>query len=81
MYKFSKTNDDVFSGNHPGGIQEGYFRIGIFSIPPTVGNSFKILDPMTGKYLITSVVTEVIDEENFKTLNSRYNLRKYEKVE
>lgn len=63
---------------HPNGINLGYIKIGTFKEPPTVGENFEIFGNKIGNYLITSIVTEIIDEETFKTEHSTYKLTKYE---
>lgn len=63
---------------HPNGIDLGYTKVGTYKEPPTVGERFEIFGNKIGSYLITSTVTEIIDDETFRTLNSTYKLTKYE---
>ena len=69
----TKLNDDVFNGNHPNGIQEGFAKEGILCQAPEVGVSCR-LDNFR-----TSVVTEIIDDTTFKTKNSMYKIEELNK--
>lgn len=71
--RITKLKDEVFDGNHPNGIQEGYVKEGILWQAPEVGVSCR-LDNFR-----TSVVTEIIDETIFKTRNSTYKIEKLSK--
>lgn len=66
--KIYKVSDDRFNGEHPNGINAGFTAEGVEYNKPTVGESY------WGGGLRTSTVTEVIDDNNFKTLNSTYRL-------
>lgn len=76
-YLLEKVSDDMFGGAHPNGIDKGHMIVGFFDEVPTVGENFTIKGDRFGRYLITSVVEEIIDEETFKTVNSTYKLTKY----
>lgn len=52
---------------HPNNIEVGYIKTGLFVSEPIVGKSFWI-----GYNWATSTVTEIIDKNTFKTLNSTY---------
>ena len=56
---------------HPNGIEEGSDHKGYAKRIPTVGESFYIKDH--DRWFCTSVVTEIIDDNTFKTLNSIYH--------
>ena len=70
--KITKLSDDVFNGSHPNGIDEGYESEGYEYAPPQVGERYH------GGGLLTSTVTEVIDENTFKTRNSTYRIETIE---
>lgn len=65
-YKLTKISDDKFNGEHPNEINEGYTTIGEELLPLKVGESYICGD------LQTSTVTEIIDDQTFKTRNSTY---------
>lgn len=71
----TKISDDVFNGNHPNGIFEGYSQSGFFS-RVIVGEEFYVISGHD--YLRTSEVKKIISETDkeiiFKTLNSIYKL-------
>jgi hypothetical protein len=66
--KLTKVSDDKFFGNHPNRINEGFTITGVMFQSPIVGQSCVV------NSIMTSVVTEVIDENNFKTMNSTYKI-------
>ena len=66
--RITKLSDDKFNGVHPNGINEGFTSEGVESYPPEVGQNYY------GGGLRTSVVTKIIDENTFKTLNSTYKI-------
>jgi hypothetical protein len=66
--RLTKISDNAFDGKHPNKINVGYVKEGIVFQEPLVGQSCCIGS------LCTSEVTEVIDENNFKTLNSTYRI-------
>lgn len=68
--RLTKISDNRFGGNHPNGINEGYTKEGIMWNDPIVGQSFYLGN------LATSVVTEIIDENTFKTQNSTYKIER-----
>ena len=73
-YKLTKLSDDKFSGKHPNDIYERHTVYGTSILPPDPGQSF-VLSNVTGDsfgYFYTSMVTELLDENTFKTLNSTY---------
>jgi hypothetical protein len=59
---------------HPNNIEEGFITeidLGDHPFnPPTVGERFTLIGYM--RWFSTSMVTEIIDEKTFKTLNSIY---------
>ena len=78
QYKLTKLKDDKFNGKHPNFIDEGYWEIGDRISELKVGQRFLIQG--WGRYLNTSVVTEILEETEesviFKTVNSTYRLDK-----
>lgn len=70
--RVKKLSDDKYNGFHPNGIDEGYTEQGIVQEDLEVGKRFHI--SRLGRYLLTSEVTEIIDENTFKTKNSTYNV-------
>lgn len=72
--KLTKISDDVFNGKHPNDINEGYTKFGFLVEPPTVGERFKVRGTTLTSGLLTSIVTEIIDENTFKTENSTYRI-------
>lgn len=71
-FRLTKLTDDKFEGKHPNGFYEGYVEEGYIMGYPVVGQGFYIGS------LQTSTVTEVIDSNTFKTLNSTYKLEELE---
>ena len=63
-----KIADNKFNGNHPNKINKGRKSYGVIIQYPIVGQSCYVGD------LITSVVTEILDKNTFKTLNSTYKI-------
>jgi hypothetical protein len=78
-YKLTKLSDNVFNGVHPNNINEGYTKIGYYENPPKVGERFMLGYKNSLGIFMTSTVTEIVDEEIFKTLNSTYKMKLYEK--
>lgn len=72
----TKITDDKFNGEHPNGIIAGYTRSGILQHDIEVGMAVLVIGP--ARYLCTSDVTEIIDDNTFKTRNSTYNIDLYE---
>ena len=71
IVRVTKLSDDVFEGNHPNTINEGYVKEGVpIYGRPEVGYSFAINN------FYTSTVQEIVSDEGdkgvFKTLNSTY---------
>lgn len=66
----------------PNNIEEGYVKV--LTMPthwfkePIIGEPFVLGSYKTGRYFRTSIVTEIIDESTFKTLNSIYRWSKSE---
>lgn len=66
-------------GLHPNGIEVGYIEEGYMVEPPKVGEMF-LLYPHNKvafgntPYFHTSLVTEVISDTEFRTLNSLYKI-------
>lgn len=73
-----KKLKELPDAKHKNNIEEGYEKT--CTIPaecfcePKVGERFFV-----GLYFITSIVTEIIDEHTFKTLNSIYEWSKSER--
>jgi hypothetical protein len=63
--------------HHPKNIVPGSEHIGIMAKKPTVGEGFLVQTMST--FFITSEVTEIIDDNAFKTLNSIYRIFKLDK--
>jgi hypothetical protein len=64
----TKLKDNKFDNNHPNNINEGYISKGTVYQEPEVGKRCTVGD------LRTSTVTEIIDDNTFKTLNSTYSI-------
>ena len=69
------------AGFHPNGIEPGHVEIGYMLNPPKVGESFLLYPYNRGffsnfPFFGTSVVTEVLSEFEFRTLNSFYRIEK-----
>ena len=69
-----KIEDTRFNGNHPNGIDVGYDRFGILSTDIEVGKKVHVEN--ASRYLTTSFVTEIIDDNTFRTENSIYFITK-----
>ena len=68
-YRLTKISDDIFDGEHPNGIDEGYIKEGYTNSLPVKGEMFFM------GTLRTSTVTETLNEDSiFKTKNSTYKL-------
>jgi hypothetical protein len=80
--KLTKLSDDVFGGNHPNGINEGYVAKGFEMNPPTIGERYAVLcSKMDFWPFSTSIVQSEVDENGiFKTTYSTYKVE-YEKDE
>lgn len=78
----TKLSDDVFGGNHPNGIYEGYVVKGFEIEPPTVGERYEVRrSKMDAWPFSTSIVTSPLNESRiFKTIYSTYKVE-YEKDE
>ncbi len=66
--RLTKLSDDRFSGSHPNGIIQGYTKEGVLHSSPEVGSAVYV----GGMH--TSTVTEIVDTNTFKTLNSTYKI-------
>lgn len=66
--KLTKIKDNRFGEEHPNGINTGYRREGYLIQEPKVGVSC-MLDNFA-----TSMVTKVLDDNTFETLNSTYKI-------
>lgn len=92
LCKITKLSDNVFNGEHPNGINEGYETYGsidhdihsLTEFSKLVGGSL-YLKTSINRYLRTSYITSIesIDETNkvvvFKTKNSTYKLEVFDK--
>lgn len=74
----TKLSDDKFEGFHPNDIFAGYFQVGVLKKDIIVGERCLVVGKHFSDYLNTSKVTEIIDEETFKTENSTYQIIPYE---
>ena len=74
-----KAVDNPTHGSIGYGDLEPYYE-GIFTFPPTVGERFDLLPIHPAKHhlggISTSIVTKIIDENTFETLNSVYRIDK-----
>lgn len=70
--KLEKLSDDKFNGFHPNGIDAGYVSFGELQEDVTIGERCLVTDHF--RYLNTSTVTEIVDENTFKTRNSTYKI-------
>lgn len=68
LTKIKELDDAV----HPNNIQEGKVYKGQLKEPPKVGECVYI-DRQHG-YFRTSIVTEIIDDNTFRTMNSIYKI-------
>jgi hypothetical protein len=66
--RLTKLSDDKFADRHPNGIHKGYIKEGYLWQAPIVGQSCCVAG------LVTSVVTEILDENTFRTENSTYRI-------
>lgn len=64
----TKITDEKFNDQHPGSINTGYTQTGFYLREPTVGERFNL------GTLSTSMVTELLEDGKFRTLNSVYQL-------
>lgn len=69
MVKLTKLSDDVFEGNHPNKIYEGYEKEGVELEIPKVDERYYV-----GQWFSTSPIKEIINKNLFKTLYSTYKL-------
>jgi hypothetical protein len=60
----------LLEGSHPNNIEEGYVETGYIIKEPTVGQSFLIGN--SPKWFATSIVTKILDDNTFETMNSVY---------
>lgn len=73
--KLQKVSDEVFNGRHPHYIYEGYTQYGTLENEVTVGERCYVVNPCRyNDYLSTSKVTEIIDDNTFRTENSIYKI-------
>ena len=66
--KITKIADEKFNGNHPNDINEGYSTTGLLLSDIEVGK------PALIGSLRTSLVTGIIDDNQFRTMNSKYKI-------
>lgn len=71
LVRITKLKDEAFNGRHPNGINEGYERTGTAENKPTIGERFYV-GGWNG--FSTSPVTEIIDNNTFRTQNSVYKI-------
>lgn len=71
--KITKISDEVFEGKHPNNINLGYEKVGILHNNIEIGYSIQVGS------LVTSCVTEIIDENTYRTNNSIYKVVPYDK--
>ena len=70
--KIEKITDEQFNGIHPNGIDTGYYEYGVLQEDVEIGESCLVVDHF--RFLHTSVVTEILSEDTFRTKNSIYKL-------
>jgi hypothetical protein len=68
IVKLTKLEDTAFDGKHPNGINVDYSIINVLYRKPKVGDYCIVGD------LMTSMITEIIDENTFRTKNSIYKI-------
>jgi hypothetical protein len=66
-----KKLKELDNATHPNNIEVGFEKEGEMISDPKLGNRFWV-----GNSWRTSVVTEIIDDNTFKTLNSIYQITK-----
>ena len=74
--KLQKITDDVFNGRHPNNINKNHTVYGTMYNNITVGDAL-LLIAVSGDshgFFHTSIITEIIDANNFKTMNSTYHI-------
>ena len=71
--RITKLNS-VFEGEHPNGIEEGFIiEKDVNKLPYLcIGKTVSLTDEKS--HFHTSMVTEVVNETTFKTLNSTYKM-------
>lgn len=73
--KLTKLTDDVFEGNHPNGINEGYTKKGYMIEKPKVGYPFTVYAGKLYPCFWTSTVKKKMNKEGiFKTTYSTYKI-------
>lgn len=86
LHKITKIgkNTNPYNPNSDYGDKEPY-RLGIFIEPPQIGKRFNLIGlPINNpKYhgISTSLVTKIIDEHTFETMNSIYKIEPYNEKE
>lgn len=77
-YRLTKLSDNKFEGKHPNHILQGMSWEGHINAKPIVGYRFHLGNHLDHprNHLYTSVVTEILKDGKFKTLNSTYQLKK-----
>jgi hypothetical protein len=70
----TKVVDEVFNGVHPNGIDVGYQSQGTLQRDLKEGDFLHIVG--FGRYLITSTIQKILDENTFTTMNSTYKIKK-----
>lgn len=70
--KIEKITDEKFGGFHPNGIDVGYYEFGTLNEDIIVGERCLVTDHF--RYLNTSIVTEILSDDTFRTKNSVYKL-------
>ncbi len=71
--RLKKISDTRFEGDHPTGINEGYIGEGVCQHDLEVDKSAYLLSE--SRYFRTSKITEIIDHNCFRTLNSIYEIQ------
>lgn len=74
--KVVKLSDEVFEGKHPNFVNKGYTVYGEIAESLEVGKWLWLNKARGDAYgwFHTSVVTEIIDENTFRTMNSIYHI-------
>ena len=75
LTKLDNGDNPKYSDGHNRHIKIGFSAEGLMPRPVRVGESFYVGYPNDKNHFHTSVVTEILSEDTFKTMNSIY---KYE---
>lgn len=68
--------EELPDAEHPGNIKVGFLRVGLIPREPEVGECFWLLTEQKAPSFRTSTVTEIIDKDTFRTVNSIYRIER-----